>query len=58
MYREGLLILSIILIILGVVLGYVPYVPEPIATILFWVGIILFAIWIVLFAIATIKSGA
>jgi len=58
MYREGLLILSIILIILGVVLGYVPYVPEPIATILFWVGIILFAIWIVLYAIATIKSGA
>ena len=58
MYREGLLILSIILIILGVVLGYVPHVPEPIATILFWVGIILFVIWIVLFAIVTIKSGA
>ena len=58
MYREGLLILSIILIIIGAVLGYVPYAPEPVASIIFWVGIILFVIWIVLFAIATIKSGA
>ena len=57
MYREGLLILSIVLIILGVGLGYVPFVPDPIPAILFWVGIILLVIWIVLFAIAQIRSG-
>jgi len=57
MYRESLLILSIILIIIGVVLPYVPV--EGLATagsIIFWIGIILLVIWIVLFAFVTIKA--
>ena len=57
MYRESLLILSIILIIIGVVLPYVPV--DGLATagsIIFWIGIILLVIWIVLFAITTIKA--
>jgi quinol-cytochrome oxidoreductase complex cytochrome b subunit len=58
MYREGLLILSIILIIVGAVIGFIPYVPDVLASVIFWVGIILFIIWIILFAIVTIKSGA
>jgi hypothetical protein len=57
MYREYLLIVSIILIILGVVLGFIPYMPDPLPTVLFWVGIILFIIWIVLFAIQAVRSG-
>jgi len=57
MYREGLLILSIILIVIGIVLGFVPFVGV-VGTILFWVGVVLIAIWIVLFAIQQIKSGS
>ena len=58
MYREGLLILAIILIILGVALPYIPFFPNILGTILLIIGIILFVIWIVLFAISTIKSGS
>ena len=59
MYREGLLILSIILIIIGVVLPYVPVDGLGTAgSIIFWIGIILLVIWIVLFAITTIKANA
>ena len=57
MYRESLLILSIILIIIGVVLPYMPV--DGLATagsIIFWIGIILLVIWIVLFAFVTIKA--
>ena len=58
MYREGLLILSIVLIIIGVVFGFIPLPAIGlIGTVMFWVGIILFVIWIVLFAIQYVKSG-
>lgn len=59
MYRESLLILSIILIIIGFVLPYMQI--EGIGTvgnIIFWIGVILLIIWIILFAITQIKSGA
>ena len=60
MYREGLLILSIILIIIGVVLLYAP-LPDPsgtIGNILLWIGIAVLIIWIVLLVITKINSGA
>ncbi len=59
MYREGLLILAIILIIVGVVLPYLPVDGvNTIGSIIFWIGVILLIIWIVLYAITTIKGGA
>ena len=57
MYREGLLILSIILIIIGVVLPYLPVDGlNTVGSIIFWIGVILLIIWIVLFAFDTIKA--
>jgi len=59
MYREGLLILSIILIVIGAVLLYAPLpIPGVIGTAILWIGIIVLIIWIVLFVITMIKSGA
>jgi hypothetical protein len=58
MYRESLLILAIIFIILGVALPFIPYAPDILGTILLVVGIILFVIWVVLYAIVAVKSGA
>ena len=56
--RIGLLTVSLILIVLGIGLGYIPEFPDVVATILLVVGVILFAIWIILFAIGLVKSGA
>ena len=59
MYREGLLILGIILVIIGAVLVYAPF-PDPsgtIGNILLWIGIIVIIIWVILLVVAQVKSG-
>jgi hypothetical protein len=58
MYREGFLILGIILAVIGAVMGFIPPVPDVLASALFWIGIAIIIIWVILYAFATYKSGA
>lgn len=57
-YREGLLILAIVLIVIGAVLLYAP-IPDPAGTlgnIVLWIGIIVFIIWILLLVINAVTG--
>jgi len=59
MYRENLLILAIILIVVGAILLYAPLpIPGIIGTIILWVGIICLVIWIVAYVVQVIRSGS
>jgi len=58
MYREGFLILGIILAVVGAIIGFIPPVPDVLASAVFWIGIVVIIIWVILYVFATYKSGA
>jgi hypothetical protein len=58
MYREGFLILGIILAAVGAIIGFIPPVPDVLASAVFWIGIVVIIIWVILYVFATYKSGA
>jgi hypothetical protein len=58
MYREGFLILGIILAVVGAIMGFIPPVPDVLASAVFWIGIVVIIIWVILYVFATFKSGA
>jgi hypothetical protein len=58
MYREGLLILGIIFIILGVIIPFIPYAPDVIGTVFLILGIIAIVLWGILYLVSTLKSGS
>ena len=59
MFRQSLLILGIIFVILGVLLPLIPYFPDVIGTVLWVLGVIAIVIWIVLYFVTVVsKSGA
>jgi len=59
MYREGLLILAIILLVVGAVVNY--FTTGIVADVFYWIaviGAIAVVIWVVLLVLNTYKSGA
>jgi len=59
--HEGILILSIILILIGAILLWAPLPPfaavNLIGNLLLWAGVIIFVVWLILTIIALVKAA-
>jgi len=58
MYRQQLLIFSIVLIISGFIIGEIAGSNDiaVVGTIIFWIGVLLLAIWVVLFVASVVPN--